>query len=252
MAGQNLYEKNNNRFKTIILSYVQSPERFFVTFFVIGLIALGLGVWYSRNTIRKPFLIVIDEVKEKNNNEALDNFAELLAEQQKDTDGDGLTDYQETNIYQTSIYLKDSDSDGLDDNIEIARGSNPNCPEGQDCSFVPTPSTDISADDLVANDKTFLSPEYIASAKLILLQNGYTEDELNNMSDEQAVQLYEGLLDDPDSSINKQREFVSGTVSVDNLRQILLDNGANPELLDQISDDDLLNVYNATLQQQLQ
>ncbi len=252
MAGQNLYEKNNNRFKTIILSYVQSPEKFFVTFFVIGLIALGLGVWYSRNTIRKPFTVVIDEVKEENNNEALDNFAELLAEQQKDTDGDGLTDYQETNIYKTSIYLKDSDSDGLDDNIEIARGSNPNCPEGQDCSFVPTPGTDISAEDLVANNKTFLSPEYVASAKLILLQNGYTEDELNNMSDEQAVQLYEGLLDDPNSSINKQREFVSGTVSVDDLRQVLLDNGANPELLDQISDDDLLNVYNATLQQQLQ
>ena len=46
-----------------------------------------------------------------------DNLANL----NKDTDADGLTDADEQNIYRTSAYLADSDSDGVSDNQEIQK-----------------------------------------------------------------------------------------------------------------------------------
>lgn len=36
------------------------------------------------------------------------------------SDGDGINDFKEINEYKTKCYTKDSDSDGLDDNVEIA------------------------------------------------------------------------------------------------------------------------------------
>ena len=250
MADENLYKKNNNRFKTILLSYSRHPEKVFLVFFIISILALVVGVWYSRNTIRKPFLITSETQQQEDNSEALDNFSTLLAEQQKDTDEDGLTDYQEINIYKTSIYLKDSDSDGIDDNVEIAQGLNPTCPEGQDCSFVDTPDSKITADDLVPNDDLFISPEYIASAKLILLQNGYTEEELDSMTDDVVIETYQSVLDDADSNLNKEQQLVAGNIEIDDLRRLLLENGVEADVLDQISDEDLLDAYTQVLTQE--
>lgn len=43
-----------------------------------------------------------------------------------DSDGDGLNDYEETQIYMTNPNLKDTDEDGAFDNWEIKNGYNPN------------------------------------------------------------------------------------------------------------------------------
>jgi hypothetical protein len=56
-----------------------------------------------------------------------------LAESKRiDTDGDGISDYDE-GLIGTSPYLRDTDSDGMPDNVELSLGSNPACPEGQIC-----------------------------------------------------------------------------------------------------------------------
>ena len=44
----------------------------------------------------------------------------------QDSDGDGLLDGEEVNIYFTNPLLKDSDMDGYNDNVEVAAGSDPN------------------------------------------------------------------------------------------------------------------------------
>lgn len=46
----------------------------------------------------------------------------------KDTDQDGLSDYDELYIYSTSPYLMDSDSDEITDKQEVDEGTDPNCP----------------------------------------------------------------------------------------------------------------------------
>ncbi len=42
-----------------------------------------------------------------------------------DSDGDGLTDYEETHIYFTDPHNKDTDGDGYDDGLEISKGFSP-------------------------------------------------------------------------------------------------------------------------------
>ncbi|MCX6715181.1 MAG: hypothetical protein NTX72_05210 [Candidatus Uhrbacteria bacterium] len=59
--------------------------------------------------------------------------AAIEEQKKKDTDGDGLSDYDELYVYKTSPYLKDSDSDGIDDKTEVFGGTDPNCPVGKDC-----------------------------------------------------------------------------------------------------------------------
>jgi hypothetical protein len=64
----------------------------------------------------------------------------------KDTDRDGISDYDEQYVYRTSAYLGDSDSDGLSDAEEVAKGDDPNCPQGKNCLDVQTsiPRTNTS------------------------------------------------------------------------------------------------------------
>ena len=42
-----------------------------------------------------------------------------------DTDGDGLSDLDESNIYYTNPTLADTDGDGTDDGTEVAQGTDP-------------------------------------------------------------------------------------------------------------------------------
>src|SRR3989344_2262751 len=50
---------------------------------------------------------------------------DLLGLSKKDSDQDGLSDYDELYLYGTSPYLPDSDSDGVSDKREIATGADP-------------------------------------------------------------------------------------------------------------------------------
>jgi hypothetical protein len=45
-----------------------------------------------------------------------------------DSDGDGLTDYQETTIYHTDPHKADTDGDGFSDGAEVKNGYDPNGP----------------------------------------------------------------------------------------------------------------------------
>lgn len=60
--------------------------------------------------------------------------AATAAAENRDTDGDGLTDNMELTVYHTSPFLADTDGDGIPDGEEVKNGTNPNCPEGKQCS----------------------------------------------------------------------------------------------------------------------
>ena len=60
----------------------------------------------------------------------------------KDTDGDGITDQDETRTFKTSPYLVDTDSDGVNDGDEVRLGTDPLCPKDKDCYDYTLPTPD--------------------------------------------------------------------------------------------------------------
>lgn len=108
---------------------------------IFSIFAIGLGVLQIRNTMYAPFALsnkipplVRDDI---NSNEAL---------MYRDTDKDGLNDFDETYVYLTSRYLADTDSDGITDKAEVDKGSDPLCPEGQSCA-----APDVNGEAVIPN-----------------------------------------------------------------------------------------------------
>ena len=56
---------------------------------------------------------------------AQERAVEAEKQQFRDTDGDGITDYDELYVHRTSPYLSDTDGDGFSDSDELASGNDP-------------------------------------------------------------------------------------------------------------------------------
>jgi Bacterial TSP3 repeat len=140
----------------------------------------------------------------------------------QDTDGDGLSDWDEINIYHTSPYLADTDSDGIPDGVEVENGTDPNCPQGQNCNSVaplaPASTTPIigqvtdgsgtSAQPLASSSQTDLvnllsGASDAATLRKILIQSGqFDEATLDKISDADLLKAYQSYL--ASSTANKQ------------------------------------------------
>ena len=134
----------------------------------------------------------------------------------KDSDGDGLTDWEEENLYNTSPYLEDTDSDGILDNQEVGNGTDPNCKEGGVCF-----------DDILQNEENTIKDKEILDL--------FIEENIN-------LEIKEGV---DEASFS---EVLEGGSSADTLRKMLMDAGMEKELLNTISDEDLLSSYQEILQ----
>lgn len=148
-----------------------------------------------------------------NNNLTADNLELKLI----DTDKDGISDWDELFIYGTSPYLEDTDGDGLIDYEEIfIYKTNPNCPEGQDCSG-------------------FLNQ---SSSQNTTSYNDEVDDFYNLL-----IGLEGSVAGDSQSTNNTQSNQINPTY----LRNLLLENGFSQENLDQVSDEDLVSIYQEVL-----
>lgn len=126
-----------------------------------------------------------------------------------DSDKDGLTDDNETNLYKTSPYLADTDGDGLSDKEEIDNGTNPNCPEGKDCSSdglygistAPTSTnTGTNTSTVVTQaqllEKAFGEAPDPVELRKSLLASASDEDAamINKLTDDQLIELYKRVI----------------------------------------------------------
>jgi hypothetical protein len=166
-------------------------------FFVVVLWAADL-----RDQIRKPLSF---ESSKNSGGAVVQSEEEKL--KSKDTDGDGLSDWDELNVYLTSPYLEDSDSDGAPDGTEIKNGTDPNCPQGKICAS-PVQSSGQTASTSEAGG---------ASIPNLSVSSSTSKTDLSNM--------------------------LSGQSDVSSLRKLLLDAGMDKATLDKISDEDLLKSY---------
>ncbi|MBU1039043.1 thrombospondin type 3 repeat-containing protein [Patescibacteria group bacterium] len=203
----------------------------------IALLAVVFGVWQISNSIKLPFAPKIY------NDDSQMTVANETVLRASDTDGDGLSDYEEINFYRTSLYLKDTDSDGLDDKAEVDNGSDPNCPQGQDClKFVaPVSQSETAGYDVEAAP----SPEEI---RQMLKNNGATDEMLAKYNDQTLINIYQqvagenkattgsaGALDTSLQLTDQEKELLQ-KMSGAELRQFLIAGGADAKELDIIDD----------------
>ena len=143
----------------------------------------------------------------------------------KDTDGDGLSDYDELFVYHTSPYLKDTDSDGIPDGQEVKNGTDPNCPEGKNCLNLGALSSPTSP--------APLSPSVVSPTPQVIAPP--TAASLPGLSQAPSSDMLVNLL--------------SGNVTAQELRAFLKQQGARDEDLARIDDAALLKLYTQALTQ---
>ncbi len=109
----------------------------FIVFGIIGLLFLVVGVININARLRAPF------IQKDTAGSVVQANADVSIEalKQRDTDHDGLSDYDEIYVYGTSPYIADTDSDGIPDGQEVKNGTDPNCPQGKTCLVEQSPAT---------------------------------------------------------------------------------------------------------------
>jgi thrombospondin type 3 repeat protein len=244
-------------------------EKFFVFFLVlITISALVLGYFQFKKNIESP--LYSSYLREKRGelresyqiaNINLSTKTEDISKlQNQDSDLDGLSDYSEIYLYKTSAYLEDTDSDGVLDKQEIIAGSDPNCPEGQDCTLVVADQlTGFDGLEYSDSDNTNAAANFdLQTADLVDLQNqllsgevtleelGIYDPQLQGML-EQVKSLQGFELDNVSTEDKTQATADLKQMTSQEIRQELIDRGIDESLLLQIDDQTLKQLFLDTL-----
>ncbi|MDP2586375.1 MAG: hypothetical protein Q8P32_01200 [Candidatus Komeilibacteria bacterium] len=178
------------------------------------------------------------------------DVANVMALKEKDTDQDGLSDYDELYLYKTSPYIPDSDSDGYADGEEIKNGQDPNCPAGISCASITLPAnTQLSPEDL-PDELGALTPEQIRG---LLRQSGVSEQELQAVSDEELVSSFTQILLEQQGASTGQNQNDTGleglkpadyeAITPAQIRMMLQEQGISEQDLNNLTDDDLRQLW---------
>ncbi len=254
------------------LSAKEKVGFFAFLFFACAIVILGFrGIG---NAIKSPFAKsflppppTAEEIKQK-------QLAELKS---KDTDKDGLSDYDEIYVYNTSPYLPDTDGDGVSDKDELLRGTDPNCPEGKTCFGTGAGVADAG----IVQPQMFGSGIQVPSAGQLLLQtmlganpdpkalrsvlekNGVSKQILDGLDDAKLIELARqaaggapvggsaAVSASSTSAENLQKTLPTERQtpsSAEQLRAILRSQGVSEEQLKKIDDATLLKVYREVIQ----
>jgi len=192
-----------------------------------GLLIIFLWIWQLKASINEPFARRGTESPAASqlvgqNTVFGDSTEEEL--RQKDTDQDGLSDWDELYFYKTSPYLSDSDSDGYSDQQEIDSGNDPLCPVGQACAQVGLDNQQAAGQSALGSEQALLDlfnyQQFLSNTPVISEDAGQND-----------LKLLDENLDAP------------------TLRSLLLEKGMKKEILDQISDQDLLDSFQEVIQE---
>ena len=231
MQDKNLEEEQNNieNNESVRAHYSTLPRSQKIAVAVLAFFAVFVLVVWSmqiRDNIFSPFDRSKNIANQTSSNtctgpecQANQELASDLMSQ--DTDSDGLTDWEELTIHKTSPYLEDSDSDGINDKDEIDAGENPLCKAGDFCDTTAKASTGEAS----------VEPGYTPSTSII---PGIEENSTPLSESEE-----EALL----------REILQGTGDATTLRSLLIQAGMDERILNQLSDEELLNSYQQVLEQ---
>lgn len=202
----------------------------FILMLFFAIFAIGLGFLQIRNTFSAPFALS-NKIPATIKNEI--NTVEAL--RFRDTDRDGLNDFDEIYVYTTSAYIVDTDSDGLSDKEEVDKGTNPLCAEGSDCSALgvagaesplnaPTTTTaNLPGAETLSDigpapadlEEALKNP---AQIRQMLIQSGLKKEVLDKISDADLMALVadtfkNNSVDGQNGSIESLNNLVSATAT---------------------------------------
>ncbi len=192
----------------------------FVLLLFLGLGGVVFGFRSFSTQLSRPFnLQIISYLKQgKFITSSEREEAEREAQKILDTDADGLSDYDELYVYKTNPYIADTDSDGFDDKTEVYSSNDPNCPEGKDCGRGVVEAE--GAGDTKASVSEFLGS--FPNAKLDKLKA------LDFATEEDVITFFNSL-------------------TIDELRQALVEAGLSKEQVDALSDEQLKEMLKSSL-----
>lgn len=225
----------------------RTQHRIIWPFVLLSIVIIFLGVRYLYSTFSKSVGYQIPDwlQSQLTNSSEEDTIAALKA---KDTDQDGLTDYQEIYQYYTSMFLPDTDSDGSSDFNEATTGEDALCPKGEDCNLLHliTPQTRLAdlIQEVSVDPNLTLEAATAAEFRKFLLQNGLTQEELDEFSDSDLLAIF-AIINE--SQIIPEAEW-SATTTPDQIRQFLLiQPNANADSINNLSDQELLKIRDALM-----
>ena len=182
-----------------------------------------------QNNIQSPFLISYEKGKQNLQYIKDENKEQIALEKRTDSDGDGISDWLEKNVYNSSPYLWSTAGDQTPDNIKIALNINPDCKlddpvceESHPFKYNLATTTIPLMDALNKNTEQEFSKEFLNDPKIKKIQ---TEAGIDTKSELQKI-----IPQDPQK-----------------LRQMLIDSGVPTEKLDLLSDDQLIDLVQKSI-----
>jgi hypothetical protein len=193
----------------------------FVLLIAIGIFGVVFGVRSFPANLSRPFEIQLASYTGPEFlTETQKESREIERQKTSDTDADGLVDYDELYVFKTSPYLEDSDSDGFDDKTEVYSGNDPNCPSDKDCGRTLVQSSE--------------------AATPVMDTSNFLQGVLNV-----DPSRFEGVsLDTPEDIKN-----FFASMGVEEVKGMLRAQGVPQETIDQISDEDLMELFGAAIEQ---
>ena len=275
--------KNIDNNQNLPVNFTKQQRMLLGILLFISVLVILLSFWNIKRSINKPG----EEIVIKNKKELLEKQKALALQTQvesddftKDTDNDGITDFQEINVYKTSPYLEDTDSDGELDKQEIDNGTDPNCAKGamycenqeSDNSGLTNATANPQAkgfemDETLATSSV-LQPEDILGMKQALIDSGINENVVKSIDDATLGQLFSALMsgemdisevtDFLYSQINETDlvkiedeavldKIVSGEATTEELREVLISAGVSEKLVNALKDEELEDFYRKSI-----
>ena len=244
--------------------FTRAEKLGFAGLVILFIIIIYLGFGQLGNNIKSPFNSFI--AKYSGSGEvappATDEAAAAEEAKNKDTDKDGLSDYDELYIFRTSPYLSDTDSDGIPDKQEIEQGTDPNCPQGKICggsnltnpaaAVVATSTLVAPVGNITSTDQLLLQSILGANpdAKTIrefLLKQGMDKKVLEKFSDAELTTVFKETMSNATKPSAASQTFDQtldiNKITPAQIRELLQQQGASAEQLKNISDEDLLKIF---------
>lgn len=179
-------------------------------------LAVALGFLRFRDNMYRPF--ALDSSIPPFLREQVDTPDAL---RYRDTDVDGLNDFDELYVYNTSPYLADTDSDGFSDKDELDKGRNPLCDEAKNCNSTNLAMNPGAAPTTTAQDALYgqSSPatleEYLSDPsrlREILIASGLDKNLVAKFSDDDLLKMATEIFASS-TMMNQPAEDVSVTAT---------------------------------------